>query len=70
MESDVFYGAIKTNDHFYELEPKWMNSFSEKESHCVLLTGFDLIIWNGFNYQHTLFKGEGLLTMWEIETSI
>lgn len=21
MESDVFYGAIKTNDHFYDSEP-------------------------------------------------
>lgn len=21
MESDVFYGAIKANDHFYDFEP-------------------------------------------------
>ena len=42
MESDVFYGAIKTNDHFYELELFFFSSF---KTHYATLAGFYLIIW-------------------------
>lgn len=40
MESDVFYGAIKTNDHFYDFEP-----YSESKETCWKLSdGFELIM--------------------------